>query len=180
MEDPDPHIVCKTVNYLAGIEDVRVRDRLIKFLAIADQGSGYESIWIRRAQSYGIAVSSPGDAASDHSYANPWALSALALRWFPDPEVINALINALGYSDPAIREFALLSLGSVGVESVVPNILPLLQDESTMVRRAAVWGLGRLGQELAISYLRNIEKFDPERIVREQARLSLEELEHIQ
>lgn len=177
MRDPSPGIACKAIHIASQYEDERVRDHLISLLKESESEDRIDEPGQRIPEKQVPVQSTQLSPRSPFKPLNPSAQAALALRQYPGPETINALVNSLGYFDASIREFSIMSLGSLGNELAVPNVLPMLQDRMVTVRRAAAWCLGRLAQPIAIKYLKNVEKFDSDRTVRDQARIALEELQ---
>jgi HEAT repeat protein/beta-lactamase regulating signal transducer with metallopeptidase domain len=66
-----------------------------------------------------------------------------------DPKTIEALIGALGDSDPDVREMVVVTLGRMRDPRIVPALLPLLKDSNTDVREQAVFALARSGDPRA-------------------------------
>jgi len=66
-----------------------------------------------------------------------------------DPKTIEALIGALGDSDPDVREMVVVTLGRMRDPRIVPALLPLLKDANKDVREQAVFALARTGDPRA-------------------------------
>ena len=95
------------------------------------------------------------------------ALSAQAAGAAADPKTIEALIGALGDSDPDVREMVVVTLGRMRDARIVPALLPLLKDSNTDVRQQAVFALARTRDPRATAAVSTmIDDASPE--VREQ------------
>ena len=66
-----------------------------------------------------------------------------------DPEVVNALIEALKVPDNDIRINAVWALGKIGSQAraAVPELMEALEDKDWKVRFPAAWTLGRIGPD---------------------------------
>lgn len=82
-------------------------------------------------------ILAPGGTAA----AAGWSSDVSAI----DASAIDALVVALADPDPAVREEAVLSLGDIGGESVLPFVTQSLSDSSDDVRLAAEAVLDDLG-----------------------------------
>ncbi len=72
--------------------------------------------------------------------------AAVALGRLRDQESVNELIAALEHDrSPHVREEAALALGRLGDDRAIEALLGAMDDRYTMVRRAAVEALGRIG-----------------------------------
>ena len=60
-----------------------------------------------------------------------------------DPKTIEALIGALGDSDPDVRQMVVVTLGRMRDPRVVTALLPLLKDSNAEVREQVVFALAR-------------------------------------
>ncbi len=86
-----------------------------------------------------------------------------ALAQFRVHNVIAGLARvARNDSEPGVRSVAIQSLGSIDHESVFPEILIAMADESREVRASAARALNRLSFDRAEAYVRVIEISDPE------------------
>jgi beta-lactamase regulating signal transducer with metallopeptidase domain len=86
----------------------------------------------------------------------------------PDPKTIEALIGALGDSDPDVREMVVITLGRMRDPRVVTALLPLLKDPNADVREKVVFALARTGDARATAAVSAmIDDASPD--VREQA-----------
>jgi HEAT repeat protein/beta-lactamase regulating signal transducer with metallopeptidase domain len=66
-----------------------------------------------------------------------------------DPKTIEALIGALGDSDPDVRRMVVVTLGRMRDPRIVAALLPLLKDSDSDVREQAVFALARTGDASA-------------------------------
>jgi beta-lactamase regulating signal transducer with metallopeptidase domain len=66
-----------------------------------------------------------------------------------DPKTIEALIGALGDSDPGVRETVVVTLGRMRDPRIVTALLPLLKDSNADVREQVVFALARTGDSRA-------------------------------
>lgn len=134
-------------------------------------------------------------------------LAALGLGYLRDTKPINELARLVADSNPSVSRAAILALVSIGDKhglEVVASLLvsgnesqrraaaealanhvdeghPTLEEASTMgdpaVRRAAVFGLGRIRQDWAIKILENLRANDSQWIVQDAANQVLQSLE---
>ncbi|HEX5692495.1 MAG TPA: HEAT repeat domain-containing protein [Roseiflexaceae bacterium] len=75
-------------------------------------------------------------------------------RWLP---TIGA---ALGNSSPALRYEAARAAGEIAedAQSLVPRLVPMIEDDDSEVALAAIWALGQIGGERARRALQNARK----------------------
>ena len=84
------------------------------------------------------------------------ALYAMGLNC--DPKWISILIGELAHSDPEMRYEAVVALGEIGEDDVVPDIVPLFHDPDLEVQAAAFNALGSIGGPLAKNALSHARK----------------------
>jgi len=98
--------------------------------------------------------------------------------------VIPTVIGSLGADDPALRAAAVNLLmyiwnyHTAAVESAIPELMTLLDDEHESTRGSAVWVLGRIGGEDELSRLETICDSDPSPEVRTTALQAIERILH--
>jgi HEAT repeat protein len=94
--------------------------------------------------------------------------ATLSLALDPSPDVIPALIEALGDTDSQVREKAALGLALRGDERVIEPLVAALADRDPQVREKAAIALGTTGSPKALDALaRAVDDADPQ--VREKA-----------
>ena len=114
-------------------EDMEVRRRAIE--AIASLDSPERDRIIRAAYE-------SGDAGLLQSSIHAMGRSSSS-QWLPDA------LRESGNESPAIRYEAAVTCGHLGDETVVPELITMVQDEDAQVRLAAVRALGEVGGPLA-------------------------------
>ena len=101
---------------------------------------------------------------------------ALALSHFHQPPAIQALYQVVvNDQSEDVQLYALWALGTLGDNSAVPNIIPLVKSEKDQVRKMAVYVLGVLGESQSIPALLPLLE-DPVSDVRWNTALSLARL----
>lgn len=83
------------------------------------------------------------------------ATCAIALRWIPGEESINALKKALKSDDPDVRYEAAESLGYLREKTAIDDLVKSLKDKNYKVRFATLRALGNIGDAKATSHLIN-------------------------
>ncbi|MBI4745802.1 MAG: HEAT repeat domain-containing protein [Deltaproteobacteria bacterium] len=83
-----------------------------------------------------------------------------ALSMIKGPETINLIKSVLDDSDSSVIELAVVSLGLLGDEGSVQDLIDLVEERADSgAGREAVRALGRIGSRKAVAYLiRNLEK----------------------
>ena len=92
-------------------------------------------------------------AESDDSSLKAYAIGGLAR--FRDDESVETLRRAIRDSNPLVRRFAIEGLGRNEVEDAVPALIfQARRDPDMQVRTAAVGALSKIGNDEALSFLR--------------------------
>ena len=89
-----------------------------------------------------------------------------ALGDLKDPRAIEALIDALNDPETDIRASAVMSLGFLDDKKAEEQLIGLLEDSSDSVRSQAVIALGRLGSNLALPILEQMNDKEPNEWIR--------------
>jgi len=105
--------------------------------------------------------------------ADVFASAAYSLGEIGHSDAIEPLAEAL--HSPGQRDTAVVALGKIGGEKAVGAIIPLLEDESEIVRERAAEALGRIGDRPALEPLSHASK-DIERKVRLAARQAIRQI----
>ncbi|WLE98787.1 MAG: HEAT repeat domain-containing protein [Candidatus Electrothrix communis] len=105
--------------------------------------------------------------------ANVRREAAEVLFRFGDRSVVEALVALL--ADKEVRSVVVETLGMLGVESTVPDLLQLIEDKDWSVRTTIARALGRLGDRSVVPALVNLLT-DEDDYVRNSAVLALERL----
>lgn len=93
-----------------------------------------------------------------------------------DPLAVEPLIQTLEDDDWHVREAAALSLATFDAVGAIGPLINLLEDEHPGVRYAAALSLSVLGDETALQSLEKVRDEDEDRLVRNVAKIALEEI----
>ena len=89
-----------------------------------------------------------------------------------------SLVRALASTDPSTQNYAVESLGLAG-EDIFSFLVSFLQEDTSEIRQAAAYGLGKLGDQQAVGPLRDA-LYDDHSDVRQEALDSLIQLEAVE